>query len=135
MGKMVQNRGGERGVKNYSGAVHNLKGCIFDRLTVVRETEYRDKTKGRIWVCRCECGNIHLATTGNLRSRKTKSCGCLQREKFKNLPQYNPDNPRKFPPKDDCVFYRVNHCACLSEMVCRKKGKCGFYAPKGDGNG
>lgn len=53
----------------------NLIGYRFGRLTVIEETS----TSCR-WKCQCDCGNIHEATSSNLRGGKTKSCGCLKRE-------------------------------------------------------
>ena len=41
------------------------------------------------WKCQCDCGNIHYATTENLRRGDTPSCGCItkenQRAKLKDL--------------------------------------------------
>lgn len=57
-----------------------LTGKVFDRLTVIRPTEERDK-KGLIkWECKCDCGNkINISTT-ELTTGNTKSCGCLHLE-------------------------------------------------------
>ena len=52
-----------------------LDGQRFNCLTVIcfdRKSKY-----GNLWKCRCDCGNIMYATTGNLTSGRTKSCGCL----------------------------------------------------------
>lgn len=46
----------------------------FGRLTAIR---YLGKSK---WECSCECGNTYVATASNLKTGKTKSCGCLYRE-------------------------------------------------------
>lgn len=57
----------------------DLTGRRFGRLTVI---EYSHIENSRTyWKCVCDCGNIttiqgHLLSTG-----KTKSCGCLNREK------------------------------------------------------
>ena len=32
------------------------------------------------WLCRCDCGALHSASSGNLRRGKIKSCGCLFKE-------------------------------------------------------
>lgn len=32
------------------------------------------------FICECECGNIREVQTSNLKSRKSKSCGCLQKK-------------------------------------------------------
>ncbi len=52
----------------------------FNRLEVIKFS-HNDKYSSRIWKCKCECGNIVLASTNSLRRNNTKSCGCLQKEK------------------------------------------------------
>lgn len=57
----------------------NLVGQKFGRLTVVRETDQRQRGSGGVlWECRCECGNSHLVCSGALKIGKIKSCGCLK---------------------------------------------------------
>ena len=57
----------------------DLTGRRFGRLTVIERTsESRNQTK--LWRSVCDCGKEHLATSGNLRSGRTLSCGCLHRE-------------------------------------------------------
>lgn len=52
----------------------NLVGQRFGMLTVVEQTENR---RGRVcWICQCDCGNICTVTAHELKSGKTKSCGC-----------------------------------------------------------
>ena len=51
----------------------------FDRLTVLERVE--NTKKGRAcWKCQCSCGNTTTVPSGDLRSGKTKSCGCLNNE-------------------------------------------------------
>jgi hypothetical protein len=56
-----------------------LMGQRFGRLTVIG---YHDKNScGQVrWVCKCDCGNEHVAVGAQLKRLHTKSCGCLQRE-------------------------------------------------------
>ncbi len=56
-----------------------LIGQIFDRLTVISGAGI-NKHGNTIWNCQCECGNFKIISSDNLRSRHTKSCGCLQKE-------------------------------------------------------
>jgi len=52
-------------------------GLVFGRLTV----EGLDRRAGRIVaVCKCECGAEKIASVHDIRTGKTKSCGCLRRE-------------------------------------------------------
>jgi hypothetical protein len=69
------------------GGQEDLSGRVFGRLTVLRIGgrchRRRDGTAGRLyWVCRCACGSqkVVRATTGNLMSGRTTSCGCWRRE-------------------------------------------------------
>lgn len=52
-------------------------GMRFGRLTLL---EFLGKPEGKTkacWRCRCECGNVVIATTSNLITGHTQSCGCL----------------------------------------------------------
>jgi hypothetical protein len=54
------------------------------RLTVVAEAPSK-KGRGRYWLCRCDCGNEVVVAGGNLKETGTRSCGCLQREKAREV--------------------------------------------------
>ncbi len=57
----------------------DLTGQKFNRLTVLGLG--KRNASGQIqWKCKCDCGNIVLATTTYLKTGHTKSCGCLNRE-------------------------------------------------------
>ena len=52
-------------------------GRHFDQLEVI---EYAGKRAGmHYWKCLCECRNTTVVGQTSLQSRKTKSCGCLQK--------------------------------------------------------
>lgn len=60
------------------GKCIDLTGQKFGRLTVIgraESTNYNSK-----WLCVCECGNNATVFGMSLKSGKTKSCGCLQKE-------------------------------------------------------
>lgn len=59
----------------------NILNKKFNKLTVLSFAHY-DKYKQACWVCKCECGNIKIIIGKQLRTGRTKSCGCLRREKF-----------------------------------------------------
>lgn len=63
------------------GTRYNLTGQRFGRLLVLKEAG-RNKDKSVLWLCRCDCGNEYSATTYLLRSGKSESCGCLNRERI-----------------------------------------------------
>lgn len=72
----------------------NLIGQSFGRLVVLSEAP--DVIYGRgpkkkhrpNWNCQCSCGKMTTATTQNLRSGTTQSCGCLHTQK------HTMNNPR-----------------------------------------
>lgn len=60
----------------------DLTGRKFGRLTVLEEAEGRSSQGYVRWICQCSCKEktVIIVTSGNLKSGKTRSCGCLQRE-------------------------------------------------------
>lgn len=66
------------------GKLLNLKGKRFGRLLVISYGGMFPIGKyGRRqakWLCNCDCGNTISVPGSSLRSGKTKSCGCLQKE-------------------------------------------------------
>ena len=70
-------------------------GKIFSRLTVIEQAK---STKGkRVWLCQCECGNKHRATTYMLTSGQVKSCGCLKTDS-KLIARRTGNNPYSLSP-------------------------------------
>lgn len=66
----------------------DLTGEEFGRLTVVRRGEdYIRRNGGKCvrWLCICSCGNpnLILVSASNLRSGKTRSCGCIKDERMR----------------------------------------------------
>jgi hypothetical protein len=61
-------------------ARRNLTDEKFGRLTVLCDSGKRTKKGEVVWTCRCECGCLHHASTGNIVGGSIRSCGCLQRE-------------------------------------------------------
>lgn len=85
--------------KRQSESGYNLTGKRFGRLKVIKAVGKR-KNDGRIWLCKCDCGNTTEVSARTLVSGHTRSCGCLQIEhitrlglsnKGKNNPAYNHD--------------------------------------------
>ncbi len=48
-----------------------------------------DKHSKRIWQCHCDCGNVVIVPTGDLRSGHTKSCGCLKVSRMRTHGMHN----------------------------------------------
>ena len=74
----------------------DLANRRFDRLTVLgRAGRYRSDV---MWSCRCDCGNQIVARGTKLRQGRTKSCGCLWREKLlaQNAPKHGGSRERLY---------------------------------------
>lgn len=82
----------------------DLTGQKFGRLTVVRRLS-NNKYNFAMWQCKCNCGNIKNVSTNSLKSGNTQSCGCLQKEKVKEI-GYN-NNKNKIPIKIRNTLYRM----------------------------
>lgn len=63
--------------------IENLIGERFGRLVVIKEVG-RTKRMQRLWLCKCDCGNTKILTTGVLKNGAVKSCGCLRSEMISN---------------------------------------------------
>ncbi len=59
--------------------VIQIAGRRFGRLLAISRAE-SDKNGNSKWLCRCDCGAEKLVMSQSLRSGKTVSCGCFNRE-------------------------------------------------------
>lgn len=57
----------------------DLTGQKFNRLTVLERAE-NTKSGCTRWLCKCDCGNTKIVMSSHLKSGRTKSCGCYNRE-------------------------------------------------------
>ena len=53
----------------------SLIGKRFGKLTVVAQLPSTARGQRR-WLCKCDCGGEHIATSGNLNSGRSTNCGC-----------------------------------------------------------
>lgn len=58
----------------------DLTGRRFGRLSVISEADECRRGEAR-WICSCDCGRTVVVTGSRLRTGKTKSCGCIRKEK------------------------------------------------------
>lgn len=62
-----------------------MMGKRFGRLVVIEEAERHISGHAR-WICKCDCGNTTTPIIGDdLRSGKTRSCGCLHKEQLSDV--------------------------------------------------
>lgn len=57
----------------------NLIGLRFGRWLVIKFAGYDSRLKTK-WLCRCDCGSTRTILAFQLKSERSKSCGCLNRE-------------------------------------------------------
>jgi hypothetical protein len=65
----------------------DLTGKVFGRLTVDGFAGNTKQSKAR-WFCTCSCGNKLVVAATNLKSGRSKSCGCIQRHGKSQTPAY-----------------------------------------------
>jgi len=61
--------------------LNNLRGKRFGRLVAIEPTEKR-KNNHVVWVCQCDCGNIHEVISSVLVSGLSNSCGCWRKDRM-----------------------------------------------------
>jgi hypothetical protein len=67
----------------------NIIGNIYNRLTVVKYVGVSKHNK-KIFLFKCICGNECEKIIGDVKSGRTKSCGCLNKENKGRTPILNP---------------------------------------------
>lgn len=55
-----------------------MEGKKYGKLTVIKDTGKRNKHKGIIYLCKCDCGKETEAVGSYMRRGDKKSCGCLK---------------------------------------------------------
>lgn len=55
-------------------------GDRFGRLIILREREHKTKDGHRVYVCKCDCGNITEVCSRELLNGDTISCNCYRKE-------------------------------------------------------
>jgi len=63
------------------GNVIDITGQKFGRLIVIKRVYPNTRHRNTRWLCKCECGTEKTVDKSSLISGKTKSCGCLRRER------------------------------------------------------
>ena len=67
------------------GKLIDLTGQKFNMLTVLRRAPKNDSQGRAMWECQCDCGNYTTVKGTAIRKGETKSCGCLQRIKTREV--------------------------------------------------
>jgi hypothetical protein len=61
---------------------NDLTGQKFGRLTVLYLSKNKTTSRGRKWICECECGTIKEVSQQSLKNGSIVSCGCYNREQL-----------------------------------------------------
>lgn len=99
----------------------NLLGKRYGKLTVIEHLPHKNGES--IWKCQCDCGNITIATSGDLQNGDKCSCGCIisagetvlenifKELKYMYIRQYSFDDliGKKFPLRFDFAIFNDNH--------------------------
>ena len=101
-------------------------GDVFGRLTVLYRN-IEDQEYGRTsWNCRCECGKEKIVKTKDLKSGRTKSCGCLEEENRKSIGSRTASLLENLTGEKSGLL-TVLRQATLEETSNRPKGKRYWY--------
>lgn len=103
------------------GKFNDLTGQVFDRLTVINRAPNRNNKT--FWYCRCQCGNEIEVRSDQLKSGRTKSCGCYSKDilrqqgsnNFKDLTNQKFGKlTALYPTKDETEtrYYWICQCEC-----------------------
>jgi hypothetical protein len=80
--KIAGNRPLSGAVPKLAPNVSDLTGHRFGRYTVVDYAPHRGVNRHARWKVRCDCGTEKEVAGQSLVSGKSKSCGCIMREKW-----------------------------------------------------
>lgn len=84
-------------------------GQKFGRLTVIEELPER-KHGSRVYRCKCDCGNIINARKDMLKNGNTRSCGCLQREKARDIAKAKSTHGKSKTRLYNIYYHIINRC-------------------------
>lgn len=83
----------------------------FGRLTVIGYAP-NNKHRQRRVVCQCDCGTIKTFVLGDLKSRHTQSCGCLNRENASHKGKATRTHGHGFPRTPTYRSWKAMHERC-----------------------
>ena len=102
-------------------------------MLVVESYQGLNKSKNKVWVCKCDCGNITTATTTSLRQGKVTSCKCNQYKSgagVYNYTGYEDITGARWYVIKDGAYKRGYEFEITKEMVWelwkKQEGRCSF---------
>lgn len=118
----------------------NIIGKKFGKLTVIKEID-KDKNYHKKYLCICDCGNYTEVLDTSLIGKKTKSCGCIQKDiALKNIgKKYNKLTIIDVVKEDKKTVKYKCQCECgntiislLQPLINGKTKSCGCYKKSTD---
>ena len=72
-------------IKTLPSAGRDIIGMVIGYWTIIEADQDKQTANGvkRVLVAKCRCGTIRSVLEQNILSGKSKSCGCLQRQRAK----------------------------------------------------
>lgn len=86
--------------------MQDLTGQMFGGVEVVAFTG-TDK-QGATWECRCSCGATFYAYSHNLKTGHTKSCGCLRRNRMRDVAKLGRAKKQELAEAGGYRYYKDN---------------------------
>lgn len=104
----------------------DIEGVKFGKLTPIKRVHHNNDKHLNHWLCKCDCGNEVIASTGSLRRNKHLSCGCIRKgEENHNwkggkiitpsgyVKKYSPEHP------NNVIGYVLEHRLVMEEILGR----------------
>ncbi len=110
----------------------DLTNYRFERLAVLGDSGRRTTNGEILWMCLCDCGNLHLAMKGNLTRGSVRSCGCLASEltSMRRRAAAKPPRICKQPGCDNTTE-KGDHGYCgMHAQRLRRNGDPGYVMPE-----
>lgn len=92
----------------------DLTGQTFTQLTVIGCIG-RSADGGKVYLCKCTCGNMKSYRSGNLRGGKTMSCGCYSKYRSATENLKHGHSRRDVPPSPTYNSWAGMMARCYSE--------------------
>jgi len=67
----------------------DLTGKKFNKLSVIKVSDFVTKSRNKHWICVCDCGTQRIVEGNRLRQGKTKSCGCIMSQALETFSRKN----------------------------------------------
>ena len=105
------------------------KDCVgkkFNRLTILEMLNEKDTQGLLLCKAQCECGNLVKISASVIWRGKTKSCGCITREKIKKVCEKNKTHGKSRTPIYDLWNGMLKRCNRKSDKGYKRYGGRGI---------